>query len=76
MAISFLFSRSMTHLKSFDSQDCEKPKSKKLTDLEVAWDFDGVGSLTMGLQDPIHYKLVVYHQSIVYFLGYKVILID
>ncbi|EDV24227.1 uncharacterized protein TRIADDRAFT_57497 [Trichoplax adhaerens] len=56
MAVSFLFSRTITHNKEFDNTGCDKPVYKNLKDTLVAWDFDGVGSLTMGLNEPIFYR--------------------
>lgn len=57
MAVSFLFSRSLSHLKKFDNTGCENPKYENLATTPVAWDFDGATTLTMGLQEPRVYRL-------------------
>lgn len=56
MAISYLFSRTITHEKEFHNEGCEKKEYKNLKERPVAWDFDGIGSLTMGLNEPIFYR--------------------
>ncbi|EDV24231.1 uncharacterized protein TRIADDRAFT_64017 [Trichoplax adhaerens] len=56
MAVSFLFSRSLSHSKKFNDAGCEKQGPKNLADSTVAWDFDGATTLTMGLQEPAVYR--------------------